>query len=198
VDGRQFDALSRAFASKRSRRSALGVVLGAIVLAGSSSALAEPGNGQGKGHDKSRGAGHDKGKGQGHVQDDCNAANCPPDQSTVPTNPVKCCDGGFCSCGGECCGGPDCWILTTQSSSVDGLTVRELCTRPPNGCLQCENSGGQCCADCTADGDCVSPCIQCPGEPSAGVCCATCIDTATRCNQIPDTTPISGGIIRRR
>lgn len=141
---------------------------------------------------------HDNGKDRGHEHDGCNDADCPPDESTSSKGAGFCCDDGFCSCGGECCGGPDCWIVTTQVSGGDEITVRELCNRP-HGCLQCSDSGSQCCTDCTASGHCVSPCISCPGEPSADVCCGKCNnDPAIQCEQIPDTFPISGGRIRRR
>jgi hypothetical protein len=125
-------------------------------------------------------------------------ASCPADESTVSTGPGKCCETGYCSCGGECCDGPDCWIVTTQVSGGDERIVHESCTRPDNGCLQCNNSDGRCCEDCTKGGDCLPLCIECPGQPSAGVCCSECIDETTKCAQPPDNTPISGGIIRRR
>jgi hypothetical protein len=226
MEGKHFDQLARAVATSGSRRRVLaGLVAGAlgsvrirttaadddgIVIADASggdnnlATVVDPatsGNNRDRDRDEAE-KDDDEEKDKDHDgernRDGCNPEACPPDESTNSTGSGFCCDDGFCSCGGACCGGPDCWIITTEVSGQDGPTVRESCSRPPNGCLQCSDSGGQCCADCTANDECISPCLECEGEPSEGVCCAKCFDPDTRCQQIPDTTPISGGRIRRR
>jgi hypothetical protein len=83
---------------------------------------------------------------------------CPPDQTTGSTDSGRCCDDGFCSCGGECCGGPDCWIVTTELTPPGAeprrFAVEEHCT-PPQGCIPCPNSGETCCSACIND-ECAS------------------------------------------
>jgi hypothetical protein len=171
VDGRQFDALSRALVSNRSRRSALGVVISATLLARNSSALAEPGNGQGKGHDKDRGEGHDKVKGRGHNAYDCDPATCPPNPNPTTPEAGFCCPNGSCSCAGGCdC--PDCWVEQLDKGPDDEplppeqvRIIREFC------CNKCGGGPDECCSRCDATG---------------------------ACEKDPDTGPISGGSIRRR
>jgi hypothetical protein len=89
----------------------------------------------------------------------CDSSTCPSDQSTNSTGPGRCCDDGFCSCGGECCGGPDCWVVRTDLPSAPGSdeplsTFEELCT-PPEGCIPCPRSGESCCSACVND-ECAS------------------------------------------
>jgi hypothetical protein len=84
----------------------------------------------------------------------CDPNFCPRDQSTNSTGPGICCESGFCSCGGACCSGPDCWVLTTDLTPPGGevrrLVVEELCT-PPDRCFPC-GSNEECCSSC-------NPCI---------------------------------------
>ena len=219
MEGKRFDQLARALATSSSRRLVLaGLLAGAlgslrvrttaaqddgIVIADASggdddlATVVEPTTGGSNGGGDGNNGETDKDQDKEHGRDNCDPETCPADQSTNSTGSGFCCDDGFCSCGGDCCGGPDCWIFQPDRGDQDPVLI-ETCTRPAVGCLECANSGGKCCADCTKSGDCVNPCIKCPGKPSKGVCCAACNDTNTKCAEFPDNTPISGGTIRRR
>ena len=98
MDRERFDAIARLFAESRSRRRALGLLLGAGLLAPHSSLLAGPG--KGAGHRKCRGQGHLKDTGQGHNEGECKS-DCPADPRTG--KPGFLCPDGFCSCDGKCC-----------------------------------------------------------------------------------------------
>jgi hypothetical protein len=89
----------------------------------------------------------------------CNLNPCPPDQTTGSTDSGRCCDDGFCTCGGACCGGPDCWIHTESFPVGDGEQVREtsqeVCTPADAGCVICPITGEEvCCPDCSPEGPC--------------------------------------------
>ena len=90
MDRERFDAIARLFADTRSRRRAIGLLLGAGLLAPHSTLLAGPG----------KGAGHRKCRGQGHRDGECETG-CRPDPRTG--KPGFLCRDGFCSCGGKCC-----------------------------------------------------------------------------------------------
>jgi hypothetical protein len=217
MEGKRFDQLARALATSSSRRRVLaGLLAGAlgslriqatsaqddgVVIADASggndnlATVVDPASaGSNRDSDQNN---REKDKDQDGERHGCDEGACPADESTSSTGPGFCCDDGFCSCGGQCCGGPDCWFFHPDLENLEEPIVIETCTRR-EGCLQCPRSGSQCCVDCTRSGDCVSPCIECPGEPSRNHCCAKCIDESTQCNQAPDPFPISGGIIRRR
>jgi len=98
MDRERFDAITRLLADSRSRRRALGLLLGAGLLAPHSTLLAGPG--KGVGHSKCRGQGHLKDTGQGHDEGECKT-DCPPDPRTG--KPGFLCRDGSCSCGGKCC-----------------------------------------------------------------------------------------------
>ncbi|MGH2616514.1 MAG: hypothetical protein ACRDJC_14820 [Thermomicrobiales bacterium] len=106
MDRERFDVLTRLFASKQSRRAALGLLLSATLFGPGAHGLAKPDKAKGKGHNKSRGKGHDKGDdhghGHGHDQDGlCDAARCGTNPETGKRE--TCCKDGSCSCGGNCC-----------------------------------------------------------------------------------------------
>jgi hypothetical protein len=100
MDRERFDAIARVFADTRSRRRAVGLLLGAGLLAPHSALLAGPG--KGAGHSKCRGQGHLKDTGQGHNDGECKT-DCPPDPRTG--KPGFRCNDDSCSCGGKCCAG---------------------------------------------------------------------------------------------
>lgn len=98
MDRERFDAIARLFADTTSRRRAIGLLLGAGLLAPQSPLLAGPG--KGTGHRKCRGQGHLKGAGKGHRDGECETG-CPRDPRTG--KPGFRCDDDSCSCGGKCC-----------------------------------------------------------------------------------------------
>jgi hypothetical protein len=100
----RFDILTAVIASKKSRRRALGAILGIALLNQRSLFRADSGRAKRKSHSKGRGRGHDKGKSRGHEFDEqCTQLAC----ETLPvprtSRPEFCCEGGSCSCGGDCC-----------------------------------------------------------------------------------------------
>lgn len=162
MDREHFDALSRLFANRGSRRAALGALVGVALIGRSSGSLAESGNGKAKGRGKGKGHGRDNAPGRlpdgGWDPGDgstCIPAMCPPDPRTGKRG--RCCPGGWCSCGDICCQGEECWIVTTELRGGDTprVTEREYC-EPPAGCVQCPESGTACCLDCTVDGQCIT------------------------------------------
>lgn len=98
MDRERFDVIARLLADTRSRRRALGLLLGVGLLTAHSDLLAGPG--KGAGHRKCRGQGHLKDTGQGHNEGECKT-DCPPDPRTG--KPGFLCRDGSCSCGGKCC-----------------------------------------------------------------------------------------------
>jgi hypothetical protein len=79
MDRERFDAIARLFADTRSRRRALGLLLGVGLLAPHSTL---------------------KETGQGHNGGECKT-DCPPDPRSG--KPGFLCPDGSCSCGGKCC-----------------------------------------------------------------------------------------------
>ena len=112
MDDRQFDALTRVYASKRSRRGALSAILGVALLSQGSHVLANPGRAEGKCHSES----HKRGRGRGP------ALNC--HKLPVPENSDLefCCEDGSCSCGGNCCArGEECFQTGINPQQPDAL-----------------------------------------------------------------------------
>jgi hypothetical protein len=171
MDREQFDALTRLFAHKQSRRGALAAILGVGLLGRGPRVLAASDKAVGKGHHKDNGKGHAKGKGRGHEQDgQCDPANCPADPSPGG-KPGFCCKDGSCSCGGKCCG-DRCF----QTGPVRTPTDEFCCGEPrrlDNGALlrevYCPNADkpedSKCCPD-VGEESCIS-CILPGGIPGS-------------------------------
>jgi hypothetical protein len=162
MDRERFDSLTRLFASRGSRRGALGALVGIALMGRSTDSSAEPGNGKGAGRGRGQGKGRDEAPGRlpdgGWDPDEgstCIAAECPPDPRTGKRG--RCCPSGWCSCGDVCCATSDCWIVTTEVRGGDTpqRVEREYC-EPPADCRQCSQSGSACCTSCTSDGQCQS------------------------------------------
>ena len=180
MDRERFDALTRLFASRGSRRGAVGALVGMALAGRSSDSSAEPGKGKAKGRGKGRGggSGNTPGRLPGGGLDPgepgetgCIARLCPIDPATGKRG--FCCTGGWCSCGGRCCSGPDCWVVTTEISGDSPTRAESEHCQPPDGCVPCAGHEGQCCTSCgPVDSSGVQACL------SSG--------------------PIAGGSIRRR
>jgi hypothetical protein len=87
--------------------------------------------------------------------DQCDSSACPSDQSTASTGSGFCCPDGVCSCGGECCGGPDCWVVTRILPDREHQVVTETCD-PGGTCVPCPDSETGCCSGCTPEGGCIA------------------------------------------
>jgi len=167
MDHERIDALSRALAYPRPRRTVLGLVLGVTLLNHGSLVSAKPGKAKGKGHSKSRGTGHAKGKGQGHVSDkECASLAC--DEIPVPSGEKAefCCKGGFCSCGGSCCQG-HCF----QANGTDGKLASVIC--------------------CTG-----KKLVECPGNTESKEDDTCCAGSCNAC-EVPGPLLIAGSYRRR-
>jgi hypothetical protein len=157
MDRERFDAIAKLFADTRSRRRALGLLLGAGLLAPHSTLLAGPG--KGVGHSKCRGQGHLKANGQGHHDEECGTdKGCPPDPRTG--KPGFRCDDGFCSCGGKCCA-DQCFYDFPGTTSP----VKEFCCTGPKQVFCRSSTPGQDPACCPKPAG--------PGEPDTNYC--TCV-----------------------
>ena len=155
MDRERFDAVTRLFANRSSRRAAIGGLLGAALLRGSSDASADPGKGKAKGHGKGKGQGREDPPGRlpGGGGDPGDGSTCVP--SRCPRDPATgrrgfCCTGGWCSCGSQCCAGPECAVITDQVGGEESTIFRdrEAC------CTTCSDSGDTCCAGCV-NGNCI-------------------------------------------
>jgi hypothetical protein len=162
MDRERFDALTRMFVAKRSRRGALVAVVGAALFQGGAHALAKPGKAKGKGHGKGHGAGHDTGAGQGHDNDGtCDPAACARLPVPEGAKPEFCCKGGFCSCGGKCCPGTDCF-----QSGLPDEPINVFCCTGPKLVVCCEKD------DCTRDPEatcCAGSCDACGNPGPSGI-----------------------------
>jgi len=142
MDHERFDALSRALASARPRRGVLGLILGATVLGHGSSAFGEPGKARGKSHSKDGAQGHETGKGR--FGKACARLAC--DKQPVENKePEFCCNGGTCSCDGDCCPGR---CLQYYDDRGGVTPVRHCCPKRKNGGIMGEKEKGEffCCA----------------------------------------------------
>jgi hypothetical protein len=83
----------------------------------------------------------------------CVASFCPTDPGTG--QPGFCCEGDFCSCGGVCCAGPDCFVVTTQFRNSEITISREYCERPAT-CVACGGVEERCCTACGPNEECIS------------------------------------------
>ena len=145
MDHERFDALSRALASARPRRGVLGLVLGATLLGHGSSVFAEPGKAKGKGHSKDGGRGHETGKGKGHAFGKaCARLACDKQPVHEQQKQEFCCNGGSCSCDGDCCPGR-CFQKYDLNDKV--TPDRHCCPKPKDGGIMCEDEKGEvvCC-----------------------------------------------------
>jgi hypothetical protein len=162
MDRERFDALTRLFASKGSRRAALGAVIGVSLFQSGARVRAEPGKAKGKGHGKDRGAGHDKGNGQGHRNDGtCDPAACAALPVPEGAKPEFCCKGGFCSCGGTCCSEIDCF-----QSGLRDEPINVFCCTGPKLVVCCEED--DCAKDRTAT-CCAGSCDACGAPGPSGI-----------------------------
>ena len=162
MDSRTFDRFARLVATTGSRRDTWRAMLAATVLA------AVPNSISAKQHGKNWDDRKRKRRRRRRDDGTPSASLCPPDPSNNETGFV--CAGGYCSCGGECCSDPDCWVMTRSIEGGDDprIVVEEAC-EPPGGCNFCQGNFEQCCTGC------IGPTLECA---SSG--------------------PISGGTIRRR
>jgi hypothetical protein len=162
MDRERFDALTRLFASKQSRRAALGAVVGVSLFQGHARALAKPGQAKGKGHGKDRGAGHDASNGQGHQHDGkCNPLDCAKIPVPEGAKPEFCCKSGLCSCGGKCCADIDCF-----QSGLRDEPIAVFCCTGPKLVICCESE------DCTKDPQatcCAGSCDACGAPGPSGI-----------------------------
>ena len=147
MDRERFDAIAKLFADSRSRRRALGLLLGVGLLVPHSALLAGPG--KRVGHSKCRGQGHLKDTGQGHDEGECKT-DCPRDPRTG--KPGFLCPDGSCSCGGKCCSDRCFW-----TGPQDNPTDEFCCTGKQTVCTISDNDGKEECATCRSKSD-TGPC----------------------------------------
>jgi hypothetical protein len=145
MDHERFDALSRALASARPRRGVLGLVLGATLLGHGSSVFAEPGKAKGKSRSKDGNQGHETGKGRSHAFGKaCARLACDKQPVHEKQESEFCCNGGSCSCDGDCCPGR---CFQKYAPNGDVTPDRHCCPKPKDGGIMCENEKGEfsCC-----------------------------------------------------
>ena len=129
MDRDRFDELARLFASKRSRRNALAVILSSAILRHSSPVLAEPG---GKFRSNQCSLGTDS--------DPCNNYRYPVSGQVTYEREV-CCNNGFCSCGGDC----NCRDACFQTGRVR-TPEKVFCCTEPGGTI-CGPAGDETCCE---------------------------------------------------
>ena len=158
MDGSHFDALTRSLIQDRSRRDALGALLGGTLgLLGLTASAAKKKGGKGK----------SKGKGKKKKKKPCNASTCP----------NGCCQGGRCLPGtsNTAC---EKHGVACENCSVQGEVCNQYQSCQCDEDL-CRKRGNHCCFDgrCVADGefgvvcDCAGADMICSGV-SSKPCCA--------------------------
>jgi hypothetical protein len=130
MDRERFDALSRMVAQEQSRRAVFAALLSFAALGRGARVHANPGTAGGAGLSKR-----------------CHALQCGnPKLYPVPkgADPEFCCNGGFCSCGGECCAN-----ACFQTGDPRSPNAVFCCTRPDRAI--CGPRGEETCCERSCD-----------------------------------------------
>jgi hypothetical protein len=145
MDRDRFDEVVRLFASKRSRRNALAVILSSAIIRHGSPVLAEPG---GKHRSNQCTPGTDS--------DPCNNYRYPVSHTVsgkVTYEREVCCNSGFCSCGGACNCRDACFQTGRERTpervfccagpgrKICGPAGDETCCEQELGCKTCADLG---------------------------------------------------------